>query len=158
MNGAQLHLAINHLPLFATMFGLAFLAFGLWRPAVPVVRRAGLVFLVLGGLGAGATYLTGEPAEDVVEEMPGITKERIHEHEESAEFATIITGIAGLLGLVVLWRRRGQAIDNASTGVAVGVTVLAFAVLARTALLGGEIHHAELRPDGTAQVGAPEGG
>jgi hypothetical protein len=161
MNGAELHLAINHLPLFATIFGLAFLAFGLWRPAVPVVRRSGLVLLVLGGLGGGATYFTGEPAEEVVEDMPGITRERIHEHEESAELATIIIGITGLIGLGILWRRRGQPIDKASTIVAAGATLLAFGVLARTAWLGGQIHHPELRPGGagaTEQVGVPARG
>ncbi len=159
MNGAQLHLAINHLPIFATFFGLVFLVVGLWRPLLPVVRRAGLLFLVAGGLGAGAAYFTGEPAEDVVEDMPGITHQRIHEHEESAELATIINGAVGVLALLVLWRRRGRDIDKASAVVATGAVVVAFAVLARTALLGGEIHHAELRPGGpSAEVGAPAGG
>lgn len=155
MNGAHLHLMVNHLPIFATAFGLVFLLLGLWRPALAVVRRAGLLFLVVGGLGAGAAYLTGEPAEEVVEDLPGVTNERIHEHEEAAEFALIVCGAAGLVALALLWRRRGREIDNASTMIAAGATVLAFAVLARAAWLGGEVRHTELRPGFTA---AEEGG
>ncbi len=150
MNGAHLHLAINHLPLFAILFALACFVLALWRPLLPVVRRAGLVLVVVGGLGAGASYFTGEPAEEVVEDMPGITDAVIHEHEESAEWAFIVCGAAAVLALGMLWRRRGQPIDRGTTLAGTALAVLAFAVLARTALLGGYIHHQELRPAGMA--------
>ena len=52
-------------------------------------------------------FLTGEPAEEVVGHLPGISEQAIEEHEEAAEVAAIVTGFAGLLGLWLLIARRG---------------------------------------------------
>lgn len=145
MNAAHLHLMVNHLPLFAVLFALVFLALSLWRPAVPVLRRAGLVLLVVGGLGGGAAYLTGEPAEEVVEEQALVDEELIHEHEDAGTFGLISTAIAGVLALAILWRSRGGAVGGRATMLALVVGLWAMAVLARTAWLGGMIQHPELR-------------
>lgn len=155
MNAAHFHLMVNHLPLFAVLFALVFLAIGLWRPLLPVVRRAGLVFLVVGGLGGGAAYLSGEPAEEIVEEQAQVDHDDIHEHEEAGKFGMISTAIAGVLALLILWRSRGAPVANKAVILALVVGLWAMAVLARTAWLGGKIQHPELRGGIEATVPVP---
>ncbi|MGD9522233.1 MAG: DUF2231 domain-containing protein [Gemmatimonadales bacterium] len=148
MNGAHLHLALNHLPIFAIVFALLFLGFGLARRH-PAIIRAGLLLVALGAAGAGGAFLTGEPAEEVVEDQPGITESRIHEHEEAGEFALWVTIAAGVAALAALWqaRSRSEGPGRGATGVAVALALVALATLARTAWLGGEISHPEIRGD-----------
>lgn len=155
MNAAHLHLMVNHLPLFAVLFALVFLAIGLWRPLLPVVRRAGLVLLVVGGLGGGAAYLSGEPAEEIVEEQAQFDHDRVEEHEDAGMFGMISTAIAGLLALGILWRSRGKMVGGRATILALVVGLWAMAVLARTAWLGGKIQHPELRDGAAAIAPAP---
>lgn len=155
MNAAHLHLMVNHLPLFAVLFALVFLVIGLWRPALPVVRRAGLVLLVVGGLGGGAAYLSGEPAEEIVEEQALVDHDRVEEHEDAGKFGLISTAIAGVLALAILWRSRNAAIGRGATILALVVGLWAMAVLARTAWLGGKIQHPELRTGAGAIAPAP---
>lgn len=156
MNAAHVHLMVNHLPLFAVMFGLVFLALGLWRPMMPVVRRAGLVLMVVGGLGGGAAFLSGEPAEEIVEEHVQVNEDLIHEHEEAGEFGMISTAVAGLLALAILWRSRRSPIGRGATVLSLVVGLWAMAVLARTAWLGGKIQHPELRGEAGLVLPASE--
>ncbi|MEO8479857.1 MAG: DUF2231 domain-containing protein [Gemmatimonadota bacterium] len=156
MNAAHLHLALNHLPIFAIAFATGFLAWGLKRRH-PALLRAGLVLTVLAAVGAGGAFLTGEPAEDVIEDQPGFSRDRVHDHEDAADFGLWITVAAGVVALGVLWRAKGR-VEGPTTNAAalvLAVSVLALAALARTAWLGGEISHPELR---SAVVGGSSSG
>lgn len=66
MNFAQVHLMLNHLPVFGVGFALIVLLAGLivrsWGVAV-----VGLVTYILSAAVAVIVYLTGEPAEKIVE-------------------------------------------------------------------------------------------
>lgn len=156
MNAAHVHLMVNHLPLFAVMFGLVLLALGLWRPAMPVVRRAGLVLMVVGGLAGGAAYLSGEPAEEVVEAHVQVDEDLVHEHEDAGTFGMISTAVAGLLALLILWRSRREPVSTKAVVLALVVGLWAMSVLARTAWLGGKIQHPELRGDAALVLPAGE--
>lgn len=48
------------------------------------------------------TYLTGEPAEEAVEHLPGVVKDLIEIHEERALIALIVATFGGILGLASL--------------------------------------------------------
>ena len=90
-------------------------------------------------------FLTGEPAEEVVEHLPGISEPAIGEHEEAAEVAAIVTGLAGLLGLWLLVARRGGR--QAPTWLLAAtfvVALVAAGLMARAANLGGYIRHPEI--------------
>lgn len=143
MNFALVHLAVNHLSLFAVIFMIALLIWGLWRQS-PDLVQAGLVLGVVVGVGAVLANLSGERAEDVVEDIPVVSHERIEEHEESAEFATWIGGALGLVSLagLVLSLRSGE-IPRKTSRVVLALAVLTLAVVARTSWLGGEIRHPE---------------
>lgn len=153
MNAAHLHLALNHLPIFALAFALVLLVWGRLRRE-RVVLTIGLALTVLAGAGAGGAYLTGEAAEEVIEDRPGFDEAPVHEHEEAAEFALWLTLAAAALAAGTLWyhRRGGEYSPTALTATLV-VGLVAMASLTVTAWHGGEISHPEIR--GGAVADAP---
>lgn len=148
MTGVHLHLLANHVPILGTLFALILLAASFFV-APDVLRRTALVVLIVSAVAGAVAYFTGEPAEDAIRGFPGVQRALIHEHEEMAEVAWIVTGIVGLLALIVLVRWRRTAIPR---GVAVGafvVTAVASGLMGYTGLLGGRIRHTEIRPGAT---------
>ncbi len=148
MNGAQLHLAINHLPIVGVLIGLIILVAGLFLKQA-MVKKTGLFVLVFAAVTVAPTYLSGEPAEEIVEHKPGVTKVLIHEHEESAELSmvfTAITGAVAALSLVLLKMKR-ENLELKLTYLVLVLSIVTFVLLANTAHLGGFIRHDELRSD-----------
>ena len=83
MNPVDIHLALNHVPVIGVPIALVLLGWGLWRRS-PDLTRAGLALLVATALVAVPVYLTGEPAEEVVEGIAGISHRAVHDHEDAA--------------------------------------------------------------------------
>ena len=145
MNGAHLHLLMNHIPVLGTFFGLALLAFAAWKRS-DELRKAAFGTLVIAALAGVATYLTGEPAEDGVKGLPGISTALIEHHEEAAGIAlggAIALGVLALGGLI--WFRGGQPIKNGFSTLALAAAILVTGLMAWTANLGGQIRHSEIR-------------
>jgi len=144
MNLPYLHLLLNHVPILATFFGVCILLFGFFAKQF-VLQKAGFVFFIFAALVSMAAMQTGEAAEELIENMPTVSKTVIHEHEEAAELAnycTIASGILGLLALFIPASRKpfGRVL-------AIGTLVIglfSFALLARTGLEGGKIIHKEM--------------
>ena len=145
MNWAHVHLIINHIPVIG--IGLLILLF-----IVAMVRKnkglitVALAFIILISLATIPVYLTGEPAEEVVEDMPGISEELIEEHEEQAEIAFIFVEVAGGLALITLIARRYS--DNLGQRLVILtllVLIVSGGLIGWTANLGGKIHHEEIR-------------
>jgi hypothetical protein len=105
MNWAHVHLMLNHFPLVGIGFATLLLIVAMLRKSKELIIVA-LAFVVLVSLWAIPAYLTGEPAEEVVEELPGISEELIKEHEEKAEIAFIFVEVTGALALITLIARR----------------------------------------------------
>ena len=144
MNAAHVHLMVNHLPLFAALFGAALLLFGVVR-GQEVVTRIGLVLAVLAGVGAFAAARSGEGAEEIVEEYAGVSESAIHDHEEAgeaAQWASLLLGVLALTALVVPAQR--VSLKKAATYGSVLMSLVAFGLIARAANLGGEIRHPEI--------------
>ena len=143
MNAAHLHLIVNHLPLFAAMFGGLLMAAGLWRRSESLTR-AGLMLGVVAGLGAGLASFSGERAEELVEGLQGVAEAAIEEHEEAAEvtlWTGIVFGAVSLLALLVP-ATRGRLARHTRRA-ALGLAVLTFVSAGWTANLGGRIRHRE---------------
>jgi hypothetical protein len=146
LDPAHIHLLLNHIPLFASLGAALLVLIGLLRHSEDVLR-VGLVLSVLVAPFGFGVKLTGEPAEHFIAGEPGIERRRVHEHEEAAEWATwaaIATAVPSLLALLAMKRRRGAA-----RALAIATVVMAtftFVTMARTANLGGEIRHPEVRP------------
>jgi hypothetical protein len=145
----HLHIAINHSPLYAEMFAFLLLIAGfLWRKQDFVT--AGLYLAIFGGLSAIAAFMTGDQASDLIRHGPpiaGLDTNLIGEHDQAAGFfltAACITGGLAIISLIIT-RRRGQALGWLDKLIAVAL-LLSFSIAGRTALLGGRIHHPEIRP------------
>ena len=158
-NPAHLHIMLNHVPVFGSLFAALLIAWGLLRKSEDVLRL-GLALAFVVGIATWGVQLTGEPAEEVVENLAGVSRRTIHAHEEAAEWATYLiaaAGVAGILALLLV-RRRHRAARGLSILTLV-VSLVGFAAVSRAALLGGEIRHPEARPGfvAPAESGAREG-
>lgn len=155
MNFAHLHLVMNHIPLIGIPVALSFLAHGLWTKNASTQRFS---LLILFGLAAMVLpiYLTGEPAEEVVEHLPGVAESFIESHEDAAKFSLILTLATGALAFIALWFQKNEPRRRLMNFGVMGIANLALLSLAYTANLGGKIRHTELRSGGATQTdGAP---
>ena len=154
MNWAQVHLWLNHLPILGVLFGLILLLAALWRKNEEWKKLSLIVFVIIGLL-AAATYLTGEPAEEVVEHLPGVSKEDIESHEESALWSLIAIEALALASLAGLFlSRQSRIIPARFLTLCWLLAILAMGTVAWTAHLGGQIRHPETRPGFQAPTAA----
>lgn len=154
MDAAHLHLMLNHIPLLGTIFGLPVLIAGMALKNT-ALRNAGLIILLAAAIAAVPVYLTGEPAEEIVEKLPGVGESFIETHEDSAMAAlisAIITGIVAVAALAFSW--TGKKAATMISAVAILSGVVTAGLMGRTANLGGEIRHSEIRASqaGTTQT------
>lgn len=156
-NGAQFHMLVNHLPVIGFIGVVPAIAFGMISKSLDI-KRFVLVTTTIVGLSALAPFWTGEPAEETLERLPGFDKELIHEHEEAAEFATILAVVTGIAAgcALILQRKRPESTRKTLPAVLV-LSLITGAAMAKTAHEGGKIGHPEIRDRATgATSGAPE--
>lgn len=145
MNGAQVHLLLNHFPVIVPIIALPILALGWWRNSLDL-QRAGLVSLLFAALIAIPTYLTGDNAETIIKNYPDISRPMIATHQAAAFRSLILLEIAGGLSLLLLilpgcGRPRGWL-----WATLFGITLASIGLVGWTAHLGGMIRHEEIRP------------
>lgn len=158
MSGAQAHLLVNHLSVFGVAFGLSLLAAGIAFKKEEL-NKAALWAFVLAGLAALPAFYTGEPAEEIVENLPGVSEAFIHAHESSAKWALGGAMILAALAAFALARGRAERVFRGEILAAVAIAALAtLGVMARTAHLGGLIRHTELRSGVVAMATGEDGG
>ena len=146
MNGAQLHLLLNHVPVLGVAFAATLALAGAVRGSAEL-KKAGLWAFVLAALAALPAYFSGEGAEGVVEHLPGVADALIHAHEEAAEKAlagALILGAAALAVLIHAFKTKSLSAKAYAAVLALSLPVLG--ILAYTAHLGGMVRHTELRP------------
>jgi hypothetical protein len=147
MNAAHLHLMLNHVPVVGTLIVLPLLAWAIHRRSAELLRVVLATFVAIGVAGA-VVYLTGEPAEEVVEHLAGVVHTSIEAHEDAARVSLRLTGGLGLLGLVGLWRlRAGARTPRWLVVSAVAGAMVVMISLGWTASLGGLIRHPEAAVD-----------
>ncbi|MEQ1851158.1 MAG: hypothetical protein ABMA01_06150 [Chthoniobacteraceae bacterium] len=145
MNGAHLHLALNHLPVIGLLFGLGVLFVGRLIRS-DVTMRVALWLLVASGLFAIPAYMTGEPAEDIVERLSGISETLVERHEDAASISLAAALVSGVMAGAALFLARGaRAVGRVPFIIVSLAAIVAAGSMAWTAKLGGEIHHPEIR-------------
>ena len=152
MNIVHLHLLLNHVPVIGIVFVIWLLSFALVRGSGELTR-ASFGFLALLGVISLVVYLTGEPAEESIERLPGYSGTLTEKHEEAALAATILVGAVGSLALAALVVFRRKLLPRWTAASALVVSLIAAAMMAYTANLGGQIRHTEIR-GGSAAVNA----
>ncbi len=157
MNLTHVHLMLNHAPVLGTRFGLGLLLFGTWRKSEDNQKAAVGVF-VLAALLAVPVYLTGEPAEDAVKNLSGVSEPIIEAHEEAATkaFAGVgLIGVSALDGLIVF--RRGKPLPVWFGSAIPGTSLIVGGLMAWTATLGGQVRHPEVRANASIPAPNPAG-
>lgn len=150
MSPAHLHLMVNHLPIIGLPLVMTLLAWGLFRRNRDVTRTALGAAVVVAAL-SYPVFLTGEGAENQVEEASWVTERQVHEHEERGETALIATLIVGGIGAIALWQSRGgRPVPTGTAGLTLAGLVLGSLLFGWTALAGGAIRHEEIRPGAIA--------
>lgn len=140
MNLTHLHLVLNHFPIIGTLIACLLLFVGLLRKQT-MLQQTGALLLVIMAIIAIPVFLTGEPAEESVEHLAGISRRVIHEHEEAAEFAIWLMGLTGILSfLAYIFQQR---VGMKGYWLVWVFSLLTFVSMARVGLLGGEIRHPE---------------
>jgi hypothetical protein len=73
MSLVHIHLLMNHIPVVGILFAVVAFASALaFRETLSI--RFALVFTVALAIVTGAVYLTGEPAEEAVENLVGVSE------------------------------------------------------------------------------------
>lgn len=151
MDGLQLHLLANHLPIIGTMAALLVVILGMLRKNDGAIST-GLIIYVVMAVAVIPAYLSGEEAEERVENIAGINESVIHKHEEMAELSLWLTSLSGLLAIGALFTRSKQSALAPKFALAfVVLAVIAFGQAARTGHEGGKIR----RPDLGTTVASP---
>lgn len=130
------------------------LAHGIWTKS-DQTKIAGYNVLIISSVGAAIAYLTGEGAEEAIEDIQGVAKNMIEQHEDFALYALvalIAAGVFSLLGLYLAIKKSSLA--NTVALATLFVAIISFGLVARTGYLGGQIRHTEIGTTSTAPVGS----
>ena len=144
INGAHLHLLLNHFPILGTLFALGLMLGGIFFKK-DLLIRAGLVANVIFALFAIPVYLSGEEAEEVVESIVSINGNALDEHEEQGEIALWVILMGGAISLgTLLASLRSEIISRPLKWINIVIIIFAASVMIRTGLTGGKIRHSEI--------------
>ena len=144
MDQTHIHLLITHLPIFGSILGGLVLTHGIWTKSNQT-KIAAYNLLVISSIGAVVAYLTGEGAEETVENIQGVSKDMIERHSDFAVYALVslcILGAASLIGLVVSLKKSPLSATIAK--LILVIALISFGLIARTGYLGGQIRHTEI--------------
>ncbi|MFT5253193.1 MAG: putative membrane protein [Flavobacteriales bacterium] len=145
MSDAHLHLIVNHFPIIGTIFGLGILIAGFALKNNAIKNTAYVLFIIAAAFAFASMY-TGEGAEEMVEDMPNIGKQIIHQHEELAEKLAILLYATAFFSLASIYTAIknhifAKILSYITLVLALGATVLGSFV----GTSGGEIRHTEIR-------------
>lgn len=156
MNDAHLHLVVNHFPIIGSIFGLGILITGIILKNNSVKNTAYVLFIVTA-IFAAFSMGTGDGAEEMVEDMPNIGKQIIHEHEEIAQklaLALYLLAAISLTGLILNLKNHSKAKLVSFIAAIVAIGAVYIATLVGTS--GGEIRHTEIRDENAVSKSSNE--
>lgn len=151
MDGAHIHLLLNHIPILGSIFATPLFAYALIRQS-DELKRLSLVILFLTALVTIPVFLSGEPAEEIVEKLAGVNEPIIKQHEDSAKLSlafVLVTGVLSLIGMVLM--RGKKEFARWFVLFALLVSAISAVLMARTANLGCQIRHTEIRNTSAVQ-------
>lgn len=143
MNPTYIHLLLNHFPIIGTLIGSGLLLWGVIKNQ-DNLKKSAAVILVLMALIAVPVFLTGEPAEESVENIQGISEQMMEMHEDAAKIAIILMAVTGAASLIALFMSVRKKAANLVYIIALVLSLLTFAAMARTGYYGGRIRHTEI--------------
>ena len=145
MNQAHLHMVVNHFPIIGIIIGMIVLGVGIATKSALSKRIGGLI-LIGSSLFTFPSFETGEGAEEIVENLPGVSENLIEKHEELAEqFMGFVWAIIliGVLSLLSEWKMKKFTNWLYISLFVISLFATYFAKQVGTS--GGEIRHTEIR-------------
>lgn len=152
MDQTYLHLLVSHLGIFGSILGGIVLAHALWTKSNQT-KIAAYNLLIISSIGAGVSYVTGEAAEETVENLQGVSESIIEQHENFALYALIgliALGVSSLIGLILTLKKH--SLTRAVAIFTLILSLISFGLVARTGFLGGQIRHSEIRGGANEQI------
>jgi uncharacterized membrane protein len=152
MNDAHLHMVVNHFPIIGIIFGFGILIVGLVLKNKTLQNTSYALFIVAAIFGA-ISMGTGEGAEELVEDMPNIGKQIIHEHEELAEKLAVLLYVLGglsLVGMYLNFKKNSKA--KLLSFLILGIATAGLFLVQKVGTSGGEIRHTEIRANGNTMI------
>ena len=148
MNTAHFHILVNHLPIVGLLIGILVLIAGLLLKKSEIKLTA-LGILIFSAPSSFFAFFTGEGAEEVVENMSGISETLIHVHEEYAESFFTLTLVLGAVALIAFIAEIKKLKYGRLLVILVLLLAISDGILAKfVGTSGGEIRHSEIRSDG----------
>lgn len=149
MNAAHFHLMLNHIPVLGALAVLTLIVYSAFRNKVEVTNLSLAIAVIVGVLSV-PVFLTGEPAEEVIEHLAGVSENLIEAHEDFSVYALIMTELVAGFALYGLFSiKRKEELPKFFLKILILMAFINTAMMFYTANLGGKIRHAEIRSDGS---------
>jgi uncharacterized membrane protein len=156
MNQTHVHLLITHLPIFGSVLGALVMAHGLYTKSHQT-KIASYNLWIISAMGAVIAYLTGEAAEEAVEDIQGVSKDLIEAHEDFALIALVALSALGIISIIGLFLTlRKSPLSRTFAIVTFVIALISFGLIARAGYLGGQIRHTEINSPATNPVQSGE--
>ena len=144
MNAAHIHLVLTHWPIVGTMLTLLILVYAKIAQKKEVETLSYLLFILMT-LFTIPVFVSGGGAEEIVENLPGVTEGAIHEHEELAEVALNLMIALGILALATFTLLRlKKKVAGIFSWITLVLAIVVSGVFVRVGNLGGQIRHTEM--------------
>jgi uncharacterized membrane protein len=149
MDWAHLHLMTNHLPVVGMIIGLVIFAVSLaWKSAD--LRKFSLYYFVVLGAASLVVFLTGEPAEELIERTRSVSEAAIERHEEASVIGLLAIEAVAVLSFAGIFFRKAEVASRAwFTRSLLALSLIASGVIGWVANLGGQIEHGQSQAAGT---------
>jgi uncharacterized membrane protein len=157
---SYIHITINHFPIVLATLGAA-------AALVAVIRgkRGAWLYtmatMTLAGLSVYPAYFSGDQADEYLKDPWYIKNGVIDDHNAAANYALAVLLIVGVISAYGWWRalrNREEIIPGWVRALVFAGAMLGFAVVTRTAYLGGKIlHEAPVLSLKTPPAGLPPG-
>ncbi len=145
MNFAHIHVVVNHIPSLGSVVGLGILAAAILKKSDPMKKLA-LQVLAAMALAVLPTYISGNAAQFEIRHRPEIPAAAIEIHQNSAMVTLILMTLTGTFAWFGIWQfrrfTRSGPVNTAAVLVFAAVTSVS---ILRTATMGGDISHPEIR-------------
>jgi uncharacterized membrane protein len=151
----HLHLLLNHFPTIGFIIGLGLFLIALIAKSDDLKQATLAIFVGISIL-AIPTYVTGNAAYELIRDLPEAKQSIVETHEGAAFLALVVIELVGAVSWLGLWQfRRTRRLPGSTTAVLLALSVVALALVAGAANLGGEIRHTEIRPavESTTAIG-----
>jgi uncharacterized membrane protein len=138
-----IHITINHFPIVLSTMGLVAAVFAVIRKKRGIWLYT-MATMTVAGLSVYPTYLSGDKADEFLHDPWYITTATIDAHNASANWALAVLLLTGAICAYSWWRAlryRDEPIPRFIRTLVFLSTLLSFAVVSRTAYLGGKIIH-----------------